>query len=168
MRIPPYYRKPSWQRFFSGVVVGALISWGFFLYTYGHLQEQHVAIIMKQKETIKELNKEIDIWKEDVEKLNNQNEQLLTVQTIKVNIQNSDKYKLDKMMEYKIQKHIEEDLSNLKAKDIESVINTRHLIMKTIENERFDEIEDYIFKFKVTQLVISTTVIVEVEIFKSQ
>lgn len=165
MRIPPYYRHPSWQRFFAGVVIGALISWGFFLYTYGYLEEKHVEIIMKQKKTIQELNNEINIWREDVQKLNDRNEQLLTVQSIKIHIRNSERYKLDKMMEYDIKKHIEEDLADLMAKDIESVINTRDLITKTIENESFT-IEDHTFKLKVSQLVISTVVIVEIEIMK--
>ncbi|HAQ08205.1 MAG TPA: sporulation protein, partial [Bacillus bacterium] len=31
MRIPPYYRRPEWQRFFSGMAVGALLSWVLFL-----------------------------------------------------------------------------------------------------------------------------------------
>ena len=35
MRIPPYYRKPAWQRFFSGMAVGAFISWFLFLYMNG-------------------------------------------------------------------------------------------------------------------------------------
>ncbi|WP_243291249.1 sporulation membrane protein YtrI [Bacillus sp. FJAT-47783] len=165
MRIPPYYRKPSWQRFFVGMVFGALISWGFFIYSYGSLQERYIETITKQRETIKELNKEIDIWKNDVQKLNDKNEELLTVQSIKINIQNGKRYNLDKFMEYSIKRHIEEDLSDLKGKDIESVINTRYLITKAVENEEFP-VEDRKFRAKVTQLVLSTTIIIEVEIIK--
>ncbi|WP_044893412.1 sporulation membrane protein YtrI [Bacillus alveayuensis] len=163
MRIPPYYQKPSWQRFFVGMVFGAMISWGFFLYSYSVLQEKNVEIMTKQKDTIKQLRKENEIWKEDIQKLNDQNEKLLTVQNIKVNIKNAERYKLDKIMEYLIKKHVEEDLSDLKAKNIESVINTRHLITKAIENEEF-KVEDKEYKAKVSQLVISTTIIVEIEI----
>lgn len=162
MRIPPYYQKPSWQRFFAGMVVGAIISWGFFLYSYGSLQEKNVEIITKQKNTINELNKEIQIWKEDIQELNDENEQLLKVQNIKVIIQNRDFYD-DKFLEYSIKKQIEEDLSDLKAKDIQSVINTRNLITRAIENERF-KVEDQVYRAKVSQLVITTTIIIEVEI----
>jgi len=162
MRIPPYYQKPSWQRFFAGMVVGALISWGFFLYSYGVLQEKNIEIITKQKNTINELNKEIKIWKEDIQELNDENEQLLKVQSIKVIIQNKERYD-DKFLEYSIQKQIEEDLSNLKAKDIQSVINTRHLITRAIENRNF-KVEDQIYKAEVSQLVITTTIIIEVVI----
>ncbi len=55
MRIPPYYHKPSWQQFFSGLILGGVISWGIFLYIFGVWQEKQANQIQKQKEEIQEL-----------------------------------------------------------------------------------------------------------------
>ena len=39
MRIPPYHRTPTWQRFFAGAALGGLISWVIFFYMHGVQQE---------------------------------------------------------------------------------------------------------------------------------
>lgn len=163
MRIPPYYRSPTWQRFFAGVAVGALVSWLFFLYSFGYYQEKQVEIIATQKKTIAQLQNDIEIWQRDYKELNKRNLELLTVQHIEIEIQNANKYKLDKLMEYSIENNIKSDLADLIAKDIDSVIKTRHLIAKTIENKVY-QAEDKEFKAKVVELVITPTIIIEVEL----
>ncbi|MDV2888249.1 sporulation protein, partial [Alkalihalophilus pseudofirmus] len=49
MRIPPYYRRPSWQRFFAGMAIGGAISWCIFLYIFGVWQEENAKLIRKQQ-----------------------------------------------------------------------------------------------------------------------
>ena len=41
MRIPPYYRKPTWQQFFAGMAIGGVISWFIFFYIFGVWQEDY-------------------------------------------------------------------------------------------------------------------------------
>nr|WP_235048659.1 hypothetical protein [Geobacillus sp. WSUCF1] len=65
MRIPPYYQYPSWQRFFAGAAIGALISWFVFLYMFGVLQEKQVRHVNELNEQIADLQNEIRIWQED-------------------------------------------------------------------------------------------------------
>ncbi len=163
MRIPPYYKKPSWQRFFAGVAVGALISWGFFLYSFGYYQEKQVKIISTQQETIEQLKNDIQIWQRDYKELNKRNLELLTVQDVKIEIKNAENYKLDELMKYSIENTIKNDLADLIAKDIDSVVKTRHLIAKTIENRKY-KIDDKEYNATVVELVITPTIIVEVEL----
>nr|WP_235186695.1 hypothetical protein [Geobacillus sp. FW23] len=58
MRIPPYYQYPSWQRFFAGAAIGALISWFVFLYIFGVLQEKQVQHVNELNEQIADLQNE--------------------------------------------------------------------------------------------------------------
>ncbi|MEI2400973.1 sporulation protein, partial [Paenibacillus phytohabitans] len=61
MRVPPYYQKPGWQRFFAGVVIGALISWIVFLFQFGVLQDNQIKKITQQEDEIKDLQKSKEI-----------------------------------------------------------------------------------------------------------
>ena len=95
MRIPPYYRRPSWQRFFAGAAVGGAISWCIFLYIYGVWQEENTELLRIQQQKIIDLNEEKKIWQEEYKEMNKRNIEQLTVQKINVKIMNWEKYKLD-------------------------------------------------------------------------
>ncbi|MCD7032787.1 sporulation protein [Metabacillus sp. GX 13764] len=163
MRIPPYYRKPSWQRFFAGAFIGAIISWGFFLFTYGVLQEKQVTIIHKQKDAIEELEKRLKIWEEDIKDLNKETIEKLTVNDVKVHLTNADRYDLSTLTAFKIENNVKEDMSDVIARDIESVFKSRKLLKKAIEN-RVYKLDDKNYRLKITEMAIYTTVYVELEI----
>ena len=135
MRIPPYYRKPSWQRFFSGMAVGAMLSWALFLYFNGELIEKNAKVIHEQKVKIEDLEKDIKIWQDDYAELNKKNEEKLTVQEVKVKITNDKKYKLDALSIYEIEEQMKGDLNILLAKDLDSVFKS------------FFKCEDTLFQF---------------------
>lgn len=68
MRIPPYYRRPSWQRFFAGMAIGGAISWCIFIYIFGVWQEKHTALIDKQSEKIIDLENEKRFGRKNIKK----------------------------------------------------------------------------------------------------
>ncbi|WP_141432018.1 sporulation membrane protein YtrI [Bacillus sp. 03113] len=164
MRIPPYYRNPSIQRFFVGMVMGGIISWFIFLFIFGESQEKYSIQIKRQSELIKELKEDKKIWQEEFQELNQKNEKRLTVQEIKVNIINSKKYDLDSYSKFEMENLIKDDLNMLEAKDIETVYKNRDLMMKTIENKRM-KINDKRFQFRVTEIVFYTTLSIQIELF---
>ena len=164
MRIPPYYRRPQWQRFFSGVAVGALVSWVLFLYMNGAWMEKHAKKIQQQKDEITELKSDIDIWMADYEELNQKNQEKLTVQEIKVKIVNDKKYKqLDTLSIYEIEEETKGQLNMLLAKDLDSVFKSRDLITRVIENKSI-KVGDKRYKLKIKSMVIYTSVSIQVEI----
>ncbi|ESU30874.1 hypothetical protein G3A_19775 [Bacillus sp. 17376] len=164
MRIPPYYRRPEWQRFFSGVAVGALVSWILFLYINGAWMEKHAKKIEQQKDEIADLQSDIKIWMEDYEELNEKNQENLTVQEIKVKIINDKKYKqLDTLSIYEIEEEIKGQLNMLLAKDLDSVFKSRDLITRVIENKSI-KVNDKRYKLKIKSMVIYTSVSIQVEI----
>ncbi|MCM3572179.1 MULTISPECIES: sporulation membrane protein YtrI [Mesobacillus] len=164
MRIPPYYRRPEWQRFFSGMAIGALLSWVLFLYINGVLLEKQAKKIEQQKDEIADLKSDIQIWMEDYEELNKKNQENLTVQEIKVKIVNDKKYKqLDTLSIYEIEEETKGQLNMLLAKDLDSVFKSRDLITKVIENKSI-KVNDKRYKLKIKSMVIYTSVSIQVEI----
>lgn len=163
MRIPPYFYSRNFQRFFSGIIIGAIISWLIFLYIFGHMQEDQVKLIHKQEERIADLVKEKDIWQEDFKKLNEKNKELLTVQSISLKITNASKYKIDAFSVFDTQEKIKKDISNVLAKDLTIVYNSRELLEKTIENKPV-KLNGRTYQLTVTNMVIYTTLHIEVEL----
>jgi hypothetical protein len=165
MRIPPYYRMPVWQRFFSGMAIGAVLSWCLFLYINGVSMEENVKKIHEQENLIAELQRDIKIWQDDYAELNKKNEEKLTVQEIKIKIVNDKKYKqyLDALSIYEIEEQTKSELNVLLAKDLDSVFKSRDLITKLIENKSIP-VNDKRYKLKIKSMVIYTSVSIQVEI----
>ncbi|MCM3568302.1 sporulation membrane protein YtrI [Neobacillus mesonae] len=163
MRIPPYYRRPSWQRFFAGMAIGGAISWCIFLYIFGVWQEDNAKLIRKQRQDILELNHDIKIWQEDYRELNNRNLEKITVQKIQIKITNSQRYKLDDFSVFETEEAVRDDIKMVLAKDLETVAKSKDLIKKIIENKPI-KINEKRYKLKVKEMIIFTTLTVQLEI----
>ncbi|MFP7299513.1 sporulation membrane protein YtrI [Neobacillus niacini] len=163
MRIPPYYRKPAWQRFFSGMVIGGAISWCIFIYIYGVWQEKHTALIDKQSEEIVDLKEEKKIWQEEYKEMNKRTIEQLTIQKINIKITNWEKYKLDMLSVSEIEDSVKDDISMMIAKDIDTVYKSKELIKKIIHNKPV-KINDKRYKLQVKEMVIFTTLSIQLEI----
>lgn len=163
MRIPPHYQQPTWQRFFAGVAIGAIISWGVFLFIFGVIQEDHRTTINEQNIMIQKLKKEIEIYQEEYSKLNEEAQQKMTVQEINVHLTNGEKYLPKDFYINGIEENVKKDLSDLIAKDIESVYSNHTLIEKTIENKNIP-IDGKNYRLRMTKFMVYTTIYIEVEI----
>ncbi|MBU8905167.1 sporulation membrane protein YtrI [Desertibacillus haloalkaliphilus] len=156
MRIPPYYQHPGWQRFLAGVVIGMLIGWLFFLYHFGHVHEKLVIEIRKQQMTIENQKKDIETLRSDQRRLNEENQKKLTIQDIEIEFTNERKLRLNELTLYELRQKAIDELNFLKNKDIETVAETKDLMIRTIENKVF-EIEDSRYQLNVEELYLFTT-----------
>jgi protein subunit release factor A len=163
MRIPPYYQKPSWQVFTAGVLIGGVISWFIFLYIYGEWQEEYSKKIAKQETAITKLENEKLIWQEEFKKLNKENQEKITVQSIYIKIKNKDKYDLDRFSVFQMEDEIKKDIGMMIAKDLDTAYNSRELIKKIIENKVLPANEKR-YKLKITEMTFYTTISIEVEL----
>ncbi|KAA9031698.1 sporulation membrane protein YtrI [Niallia endozanthoxylica] len=163
MRIPPYYRKPTWQQFFAGMVIGGIISWIIFLFIFGEWQEKYSKEIQTQKDQITDLINEKTIWQEEFKKINKESKAKLTVQSIYIKIKNKDKYHLDQLSVIEMEDKVREDIRMMIAKDIDTVYNSRELIKKIIENKTV-KVNDKRYNLKVREMIIYTTLSIELEI----
>ncbi|WP_371932671.1 sporulation membrane protein YtrI [Bacillus carboniphilus] len=155
------------QRFFVGVVIGTIISWWFFVYSYGIYQEEYLNTISELQNDKEGLENKIKVLQDDYNVLNKKNQQQLSIQDITISIQNADQYKLREYSKQEIIADLKEDLSSLIAKDIKSVSKTQFLIKKTIENKIYN-IDNKKYKLELKVLVIDTTLVVDVELLFSK
>ncbi|VEF47330.1 sporulation protein [Bacillus freudenreichii] len=164
MRIPPLYRHPVWQRFFAGAAVGGCISWLIFLFMFGTIQQKNTTLIERQAIRIKELNGHIQILEEDYQKLNKENEEMLTIQEIDIKIHNFERYGIrDRLGIYQAEESIKEDLRSLVAKDLTTVYKNKEVIKKTVENKTL-KINGKQYKLVVKELYFYTTISIVLEI----
>lgn len=153
----------EWRRLFVGMALGAIISWLIFLYIYGDWQEKYSKTIKEQRELIRTLKKEKEIWQEDIQKLNKENEDKLTIQQINVKIINHEKYNLDLFSVHEFEEAIKEDIRTLLTKDIETAYKSRELIRRTIENRSFVA-HDKRYRLQIKEVIYYTTLSIELNL----
>lgn len=163
MRIPPHYRQPTWQRFFAGIVFGMLTSWVIFLYMHGVMQEKQIVTIIHQKKIIENLTEKIEIWERDYKQLNEVKEESLTIQEVQVSIINGKQYDLDQLSVAEAVEVIQDDLSSLIAKDLETVYSGKSLLRKSIENKVM-EINKKRYSLEVVEILFYTSMSIEVKL----
>ncbi|RFU65988.1 sporulation membrane protein YtrI [Peribacillus glennii] len=165
MRVPQYHHVRAWLRFFSGVIIGAVISWMVFLFMYGVLQEKQIQKINYQQKIIKNLSDKNDIWEEDYEKLNEETEKKLKIQDLQITILNGDTYHLDHLSIAEAEDAIRADLASLIAKDVETIYNGRSLLKKSIENKILD-INKRRYRLDVAEIFFYTNMKIEVRLVR--
>ncbi|MFT4415156.1 sporulation membrane protein YtrI [Fredinandcohnia humi] len=156
MRVPPFYQKPGWQRFFAGVAVGALISWFVFLYQFGVLQEKQLQLLTTQQSEIKDLQDRNNTLIEDAKKLNESNKNKLKIQDFKVEFINQKKHDLGTLNLHILSDAVIKDLNHLIGKDIESVSINKELLRKAIENKQYT-LDDKNYKLQIYAIYFDTT-----------
>lgn len=165
MRIPPHYQQPSWQRFFAGVAIGAIISWGVFLFIFGVVQEKQSTEIEEQRTKINELVKKGEIYQQEYTKLNKEAQKKLTVQELNIDLTNGDKYHLKEFRIKNIEDKVKSKLADIViAKDIESINSNHLLIERMIENLSIELEDGNKYKLNMTKFMLHTTLSIEIEI----
>jgi cell division protein FtsB len=163
MRVPPYHQKPGWQRFFAGVVIGALISWFVFLFQFGVLQDKQIQKISEQELEISDLKKSKEILIEDAKKLNEENKSKLKIQDFEIVFANRKKVELSSLDLHHMKTAVLEDLNSLIGQDIQSLSKNKDLLFRTIEN-RLYEMDDKTYKLKIHTVFVDTTLEISLNI----
>lgn len=163
MRIPPLYKDRNWQRFLSGMLLGAVISWFVFLMLFGISQDRQIQTIHKQKNQILDLEKKLDIWQGEVEELNKLKEQKLVIEDIKVKIINEKKFKLDSYTMFLIQESVKEEMDHVISKNMEDVYKSSTSLKKAIENKEY-KIDKTTYTVEVHEIFFYTTLSVQLKI----
>ncbi|MFZ4450653.1 sporulation membrane protein YtrI [Salibacterium aidingense] len=167
MRIPPYYRRPGWQRFFAGVVIGGLVGWAFFLFQFGDVHEELVIEINKQRLQIEEQEEQIEVLRSEERKRNEENEQKLTIQEIDLQFTNEEKAKLNELALYELKQQAEGEVKFLNGKNIESVVEGKDLIKKAVENKVYD-VGDKEYRLDIVEMHIYSTLELHMKIVQPE
>ncbi|WP_413379107.1 sporulation membrane protein YtrI [Alkalihalobacillus sp. 1P02AB] len=163
MRVPPYYRRPGWQRFFAGIAIGAIIGWAFFVNHYGQVYDSMIVKIKTQADEITHLEEDIAQLKNDQVILNEENKNKLTVQDIEISFSNDKQLKLSQLTIHDLKHQAVDQISNLKGDSIETVYQAKDLIYRAIENKTY-VIDDRKYHFKIIGESFYTTLHLTIEI----
>ncbi|MFC0557921.1 sporulation membrane protein YtrI [Halalkalibacter alkalisediminis] len=166
MRIPPFFGRPTVQRFFAGIILGIFIGWFFFIYQYGQVYEGLVVRISEQEATIRDLEREKKILVSEQTKLNEENQKKLTLQDIEIHFNNDRKLKLNQLTLLDLKQQALNELQDIKRKDLETIANMKELMISTIENKVYT-VEDKRYQLNVTGTFLYTTLELYVEIIPS-
>ncbi|GEL76860.1 sporulation membrane protein YtrI [Tenuibacillus multivorans] len=163
MHIPPYYKRPSWQAFFIGILVGVVIGYLFFLYVYGEHTERWIEENLTLRQEIKELEQDVELLRQDKDDINMERERRLTIQDVEVEFTNIEDLNLDRFTVIRLTDLVEDEVGTVAGRNIESVSDQRELLIRTIENKTF-RVNDIQYQVKVDQLIIGPTLTVTLEI----
>ena len=125
--------------------------------------EKKSALISKQNQDISNLQKDIKIWQDDYQALNEQNLERLTVQEIQLKISNWEKYELDRLGTYEAEETIKDDLKLFLAKDLEYVYKSKDLIEKIIENKVIS-MNGKRYRLEIITMFVYTTINIQLEL----
>lgn len=147
MHFPPYYKRPEWQRFFIGVLVGGLIGYFVLIYMYGVMYEDLLAENYQLAEEI------IDLRQQNKVLLESQEDQdtVLAIEEIEITISNPNVLKNDSLLVSQLKTLIKEEISHLIGTDILIVSSNEELLISAIENKAFT-IDDATYHFSITRL----------------
>ncbi|MFD2639858.1 sporulation membrane protein YtrI [Piscibacillus salipiscarius] len=163
MHIPPYYKKPKWQAFFVGIIVGTMVGYLFFLYIYGEHTERWIEENLTLRKELRNLEQDYELLKKDTDDLSKQSEQLLRIKDVEIELLNIDQLKLDRFTTLRLTALIEDEIGAVVGNNISSVSEQRDLLVRTIENKTF-KVNQIQYQVKVIYLTIGPTLDVSLEI----
>jgi hypothetical protein len=163
MRMPSNISRPGWLRFFAGIMIGAILGWTFFLFQYGQIYENLIVTRIQQDLKIESQQERIEQLVSEQSAQNEENQKKLTIQQINVHFTSENERELDQLTTYEIRQQVLSELAYLERKDIESVHNTKELMIRTIENKVFS-VDDKRYRVQINELYLFTTLHVYAEI----
>ncbi|MDY0405344.1 hypothetical protein P5G51_007990 [Virgibacillus sp. 179-BFC.A HS] len=159
MHIPPYYKKPGWQRFMVGVFAGALVSYLVVIYMYGTMYERVVRENYELKAKVTDLQKQKDALLEDENDEEQHGEQdgksEPVVEELEIRIKNAEELKLDPLIIHQLSDQMKKDLDQIIGLQINIVGKSDELIVSTIESKTY-HVDDFSYTFKINRLVVTT------------
>lgn len=147
-------------------MIGGIIAWGIFLYTYGGFQDKQLRILIQQQEIIQQLEIEKNVLIDDKQQLNEETKENLVIQDIQVTITNTKQIKLDALLQEQLTNAMLEDLHDLLTQHVESVASNRSLLKKMIENKEY-KIDDYTYSFHVETIYFDTILDIQVSLSRN-
>lgn len=163
MHIPPYYKKPSWQRFFAGAFIGACIAYFIFVYMHGFMYEELMGENKDLQSKVAELKKQNEALLQDKEDLNKKSKEPLTVTSIEVSIVNEDELRLDKLIIHDLEELMKEEIDHIIGQKVSIIDESAQLLISSLENKEY-KVDDFNYGFTIKKLTISKTLKITAEV----
>ncbi|MGP4062571.1 sporulation membrane protein YtrI [Halobacillus sp. H74] len=161
MHFPHYHKKKEWRRLFAGIVLGAVIGYAVFIYIHGELQEKYTEEHIEMTAKMSELEAKYEGL------LNNQeqgtDQKPLTVTDLAVSYTNAKKLEVDLLTQHQLTTLVKDQLSTIPGKDITVIADQVDLMISTVENKNY-VVDDFTYELKVTRLIVSEVITLNLEI----
>lgn len=151
MHIPPYHKKGSWQRFFSGMLFGGLLAYFILLYMYGVMYEDLIKENLDMTETVSDLRKQNEALLADQSDGNTPRK----VSEIEIIISNQEILKNDSLLVSQLKSLIKREINHLIGAEITIISASDELLIAAIENKAF-KIDDVTYHFTISRLTIDS------------
>lgn len=152
MHVPPYHRKKSWQRFFIGAVIGAIIAYFMFVLLYGKMYERLLEANYDLQSRVSELESQNEALLEDQKDLDEKNKKSITVERIEITIINETQLRLDRLVIHQLEELIKGEINHIIGTDITVIDNSVELLLSAIENKAF-KVDDVTYYVDVQRLI---------------
>ena len=156
MHFTPYHKNKSWQRFFFGIFIGAVLSYCILIFMYGKMYEQLIEVNYDLQAQITELQSRNEALLKDNESIAEKNKVRLTVERIEITIPNQEQLRLDRLIILQLNEMIKKEINHVIGQDIYIVSESDQLLLSTLENKAFT-IDDFTYYFEVKKLTIAHT-----------
>ncbi|WP_099158751.1 sporulation membrane protein YtrI [Virgibacillus ndiopensis] len=160
MHIPPYHKKESWQRFFVGALIGAVIAYCIVMYMYGSMYEKLFGENLNLQSKITELKNQNEALKD----LDEKSKEEMTVEKIEIDIINNkdEELHMDLLMKQQLEELIKEEIKQIVGQSVSTIADSDKLLESTIENKEIS-IDELTYSFVVKKMVVTKNVKIEVE-----
>jgi hypothetical protein len=157
MHVPPYHKRPGWQRFLVGMFFGALISYWVVLFMYGTMYERLLEENSSIQSELRDAEDKIDALTKDNQDLNERSKKPVTIDEIHLEILNAKELKIDMLLLHQLEGLVKEEIKDVLGKDIQTISDSDVLLISAIENKTF-KVDDFTYSFKIKRLIISSTI----------
>lgn len=149
-KIPQYYRRKGYQRFFGGLILGFIGGWLSFILNFGGLEEYYITEIKRLKLEKQELENQNKALLEDPVRQNEENAKKLLVEEVIVEFDSATRENNEQLTLLNLQNIIKADLELVLQKDVESVWENRKLLQQLLESKVY-KIDDENYRIKVSE-----------------
>ncbi|MFP7493322.1 hypothetical protein SFC66_05990 [Terribacillus saccharophilus] len=166
MRIPPIYKQSAWQRFLVGFFLGGIVSYFVYLFMYGTLYEEWVNEKAEMEGTIHDLERDIEVLKDNNEEMNELNQEGLIIDEITIDLEMDESLELDKLIEHELKEAIKEEARHMIGRSVNGAVQSTPLLLGAIENKVY-KLDNFQYEVTVKQLIISEILYLTVTVEKA-
>lgn len=163
MHFVPFHKNKQWQRFFSGLFIGAFISFIVFIYMHGQLLEKRIEENLQLRMEKQELQLAKRTLEESVSDLSQKYQKELLIRSIEITIINGEVFKLDRFSLHELEEQIKNEASHIVGNEVKTFNNYYTLLINAIENKTF-KINNFSYRAGVRHLFINELSEIHIEL----
>ncbi|KAB8138284.1 hypothetical protein F9U64_05700 [Gracilibacillus oryzae] len=168
MHIPPLYKRPGWQRFLAGTMIGTLIGYIIFVFMFGEMQQNLIEENFTLRGELLELKDTHQALVENHRLLDEQAKEGIKINQITIQFTNLETYKIehDRIMIQQLTEAIKQEANQMIGKNVEEVANSTDLLIRAIENKTIT-IDDFKFQATVKKMIVIEELKLSIELKKA-